>query len=393
MTTRRSACLPTAYSSLGPASCGGKAAWTSWLTVAALCLAPAVDAANVDSFGTTKEGQDVQVYTLENAHGVVAKLTTRGATLTEMHVPDKDGQLADVVLGFDDVSGYESENNDYFGCTAGRVANRIARGKFSLGGKEYSLAVNNGANHLHGGTTRSLDKVLFSAEPFAADGASGVHFRYTSPDGEEGYPGNLDITVTYTLSDNNELRIDYRATSDQPTPVNLTNHSYFNLAGEGTASVLDHELTIHAGHFTPVDDGLIPTGEIAPVAGTPLDFRQPHRIGARIAQLDDTPALGYDHNFVLDNQDGSMAVAAVLRDPHSGRVLTVSTTEPGIQFYSGNFLSGKKGKGGKPYPHRCAICLETQHYPDSVNQPQFPSVVLQPGKTYRHSTIFAVRAE
>ena len=360
---------------------------------AILSCAPTVFAVDADNFGTTREGKAVQVYTLKNANGVVAKVMTLGATLTEFHVPDRNGNSVDVVLGFDDASGYESTNNDYFGCTAGRVANRIALGKFSIGGKEYSVAVNNGANHLHGGTTRSLDKVVWNAESFTGDGESGVRFQYASPDGEEGYPGRLDVTVTYTLNDNNELRIDYRATTDQPTPVNLTNHSYFNLSGEGTASVLDHELTLHASSYTPVDDGLIPTGEIEPVAGTPLDFRTPHIIGERIAELDDTSALGYDHNFVLDNQDGSMAVAARLRDPKSGRALTVSTTEPGIQFYSGNFLKGNPGKGGRAYPYRCAICLETQHYPDSVNQPNFPSVVLQPGETYRHSTIFAVSAE
>ena len=339
-------------------------------------------------FGKTAEGTPVEVCTLKNAHGMTAKLITRGATLTELHVPDRDGKLADVVLGFDDVAGYEGDGNQYFGCTTGRVCNRIARGKFSLGGKEYTLAVNNDPNHLHGGVKRSLDKVVWKAEAVTGKAGSGVRFQYTSPDGEEGYPGKLQATVTYTLTDKNELRIDYEATSDQPTPVNLTNHSYFNLAGAGAETVLDHELTLAADRYTPTDDTLIPTGKIAPVKGLTIDFTKATAIGARIEPLTKTPTLGYDHNFVLNKPAGELGLAAQLRDPKSGRVLTVRTTEPGIQFYSGNFLKGQTGKGGKVYKHQSAVCLETQHYPDSINQPEFPSIVLKPGQKYAQTCIY-----
>jgi aldose 1-epimerase len=337
----------------------------------------------------------VELYTLTNANGMTAKIMTRGATLVELHVPDKDGNLADVVNGFDDVAGYESEGNQYFGCTTGRVANRIAKGKFTLDGKEYALAVNNGPNALHGGTERSLDKVVWKAEEVDGRNGKGVRFTYTSPDGEEGYPGTLQIAVTYSLNDNNALRIQYTATTDKPTPVNLTNHTYFNLSGHGSDTVLDHELTINADRYTPADDTLIPTGEIAPVAGTPLDFRTPHVIGARIGELVETQFLGYDHNFVLNREEGARGpqLCARLKDPGSGRVLTVRTTEPGVQFYSGNFLMGQKGKGGKEYKLRSALCLETQHYPDSVNHPEFPSTILRPGETYRHVCVYAFSAE
>jgi aldose 1-epimerase len=301
--------------------------------------------------------------------------------------------LADVVLGFDNLAGYESGANQHFGCTTGRVANRTAGGRFTLDGVEYSLVVNNGPNHLHGGTERDLSRVVWDAEPFADERGQGVVFHYTSPDGEEGFPGNLAIEVTYTLFADNALRIEYSATTDKPTPVNLTNHSYFNLAGAGEPSVADHEVQIFADHYTPTDDTLIPTGEIAPVAGTPLDFREPHTIGARIAELDNTPAGGYDHNFVLNCQDGSLAKAAVVREPKSGRVLTVSTTEPGIQLYSANGLSGQAGKGGKTYPRRSAFCLETQHYPNSANEPGFPPIILRPGEKYSHTCVYQIVTE
>jgi aldose 1-epimerase len=344
-------------------------------------------------FGKTADGVAVEEYTLKNSHGVTAKLITRGATLTQMHTPDRNGKLADVVLGFDDVAGYESDRNQYFGCTTGRVCNRIAKGKFSVDGKEYQVAVNNGPNHLHGGLKRSLDKVVWAATTKSTAEGQSVTFSYTSPDGEEGYPGELKMQVTYLLTEKNELRLSYSATTDRATPVNLTNHAYFNLAGAGSASVLDHELMINADKYTITDDTLIPTGEIPSLDGTPLDFRKATVIGARIAQVDKTAALGYDHNYVLKSQDGSLAVAAKLRDPKSGRVLTVLTTEPGIQFYSGNFLAGKEGKGGKSYAHRSAVCLETQHYPNSVNLPSFPSTILKPGQTYRHTCVFAFSAE
>ncbi|MCA9053136.1 MAG: galactose mutarotase [Planctomycetaceae bacterium] len=348
-----------------------------------------------ESFGKTADGTAVDLYTLTNSHGVTARIMTRGATLVSLTAPDREGKMADVLLGFDDVSGYEGEGNQYFGCTTGRVCNRIAKGKFTLGGKEYSLAINNEPNALHGGEKRSLDKVVWKAKPLDSkeDGTQAIRFRYTSPDGEEGFPGELKVSVTFSLNDKNELRIDYRATTDQTTPVNLTNHAYFNLGGEGSETVLNHELTLHADHYTPTDDTLIPTGEIAPVEGTPLDFRTAHVIGERIAKLDDTAAIGYDHNFVINGRAGELRSAAKLKDPASGRMLTVSTDQPGIQFYSGNFLKGQSGKGGNVYAHRSAVCLETQHYPDSVNHPDFPSILLDPDETYRHTCIYQVSAE
>lgn len=353
-----------------------------------------VDVTGPALFGKTADGTAVEVYTLKNSKGMVAKVMTLGATLTELHVPDKAGKTANVVLGFDDVAGYQSDKNQYFGCTTGRVANRIAKGKFTLDGKEYQLAVNNGPNHLHGGVKRSLDKVVWKAQPIQTVQGASVRFTYTSPDGEEGYPGNLNITVTYTLVEDNAVRINYTATTDKPTPVNLTNHSYFNLSGEGSDTVLDHVLEIAADEYTPADDTLIPTGKIESVEGTPLDFTKPTRIGERINQLVNTPFLGYDHNFVLRQRErGRPTLAARLTDPKSGRVLTVLTTEPGVQFYSGNFLTGQTGKGGKPYKQRSALCLETQHFPDSVNHPNFPSTILRPGQTYRQTCIYAFSAE
>jgi aldose 1-epimerase len=321
------------------------------------------------------------------------KLISRGATLQEWHVPDRNGNKADVVFGFDNIAGYESPANGYFGCTAGRVANRIAKGKFTIDGTTYTVAVNDAPNALHGGVKRSLDKVVWQGTPFENQSGRGVVFTYTSPDGEEGYPGNLAIKVTYTLTDKNEVRIDYEATTDKPTPVNLTNHSYFNLAGAGAATINDHELMLTADHYTPVDSTLIPTGEINPVAGTPFDFREFHAIGERVDQLGSGTGAGYDHNFVLNNQDGDLALAAKVREPKSGRVLNVFTTEPGVQFYAGNFLNGAAGKGGKKYNYRSGFCLETQHYPDSINQPKFPSVVLRPDYRYSHTCVYQITAE
>ncbi|MCA9080211.1 MAG: galactose mutarotase, partial [Planctomycetaceae bacterium] len=276
----------------------------------------------------------------------------------------------------------------------GRVANRIAKGMFSLDGKSYTLAINNEPNALHGGVERSLDQVVWTARPFEADGATGVEFRYVSPHGEEGYPGTLSMVVTYRLqNDANELSVSYSATTDQATPINLTNHSYFNLGGEGSATVLDHELHLFCDQYTPVDETLIPTGKIEPVAGTVLDFRKATRIGERIETLDEASTIGYDHNFVVNGTAGELRPVAKLKDPNSGRVLELLTTEPGVQFYSGNFLKGQTGKGGKEYPHRSALCLETQHYPDSVNQPQFPSTILHPGETYSHVCVWRFSAE
>jgi aldose 1-epimerase len=344
-----------------------------------------------EPFGKTAEGTPVELYTLKNAKGLVAKITNYGATLVELHVPDARGNVVDVVNGFDDVSGYQSDANQYFGCTTGRVCNRIGDAQFELGGKTYKLEANDGDNHLHGGGDRALSKVVWKARPAGSGMGEAIAFGYASPDGEEGYPGKLDVTVTYRLNDNNQLTIAYRAKTDQDTPVNLTNHAYFNLAGHGSETVLDHIVRLNAEKYTPTDDELIPTGKIDPVAGTPLDFQKPTRIGDRIEALTDTAALGYDHNFVLGEpaEGREMRVAAVLRDPQSGRTLRISTTEPGVQFYSGNFLKGQKGKGGKTYAHRSACCLETQHYPDSVHHENFPSIILKPGKTFESRTIYA----
>lgn len=349
--------------------------------------------AEVKPFGKTADGEAVDEYVLTNSHGLTVSIITRGATIRQIIAADRDGKMADIVNGFDDVAGYEGDGNQYFGCTTGRVCNRIAKGKFTLDGKEYTLAINNEPNHLHGGVKRSLDKVVWKGETLELKKGVGASFSYASPDGEEGYPGNLKVTVRYVVTDDNKLSIQYSAKTDAATPVNLTNHAYFNLAGAGSPTVLDHELQLEADSYTPTDDTLIPTGKIARVAGTVLDFRKSTRIGDRIEELTDTAALGYDHNYVLRNDTGKNALAATLKDPSSGRVLRIYTQEPGIQFYSGNFLKGQNGKGGKEYAHRAALCLEDQHYPDSVNQSAFPSTILKPGDTYRKTTVYAFSAE
>jgi len=332
------------------------------------------------SFGQLPDGTAVDLYTLTNAHGLVAKVATYGTIITELHVPDRKGELGDVVLGFDNLEQY-LKGHPYFGATVGRVANRIAKGRFTLDGKSYSLATHNGPNHLHGGL-KGFDKKVWKAEPQAG---AAVNFGYTSPDGEEGYPGTLAVTVAIALTDANELRLDYTATTDKATPVNLTNHSYFNLAGEGSA--LDHELMIAADYSTPRDAALIPIGEIAPVKGTPLDFTTARPIGSQFARLHNSP-IGYDDNFVLRGSGNGLALAARAFEPKSGRVMEVHTTQPGVQFYTANYLNGSlTGKRGIAYGQHSAFCLETQHFPDSVNQPKFPSVILRPGQTYRHTTI------
>ncbi len=349
-----------------------------------------------EPFGKTKSGEAVELFTIKNSTGLVAKVMTRGATLVQLHVPDKDGKSADVLLGFDDVAGYESDDNQYFGCTTGRVCNRIARGKFTLDGKEYTLAINNEPNHLHGGVTRSLDKLVWKANAYSSDKGQGVKFTTTSPDGDEGYPGTLNVTVSYFVpNEANSISISYTATTDKATPVNLTNHAYFNLAGEGSTTVLDHALRLNADRYTPVDDTMIPTGELAIVEGTDLDFRKRTPIGKRIESIGKTAAIGYDHSFVLNSpEEGkAMTLAAVLFDPSSARRMRVTTTEPAIQFYSGNFLKGQKGKGGKVYAHRSALCLETQHYPDSVNHENFPSTILKPGAKFESKTTYAFEIE
>ena len=336
-------------------------------------------------FGKTSTGEKVELYTLKNSKGVEAAITNFGGILVSLKVPDRNGKLGDVVLGFDSLDDY-LKGHPYFGAIIGRYGNRIGKAKFRLGGVEYPLARNNGENHLHGGL-RGFDKVVWKART----AGQRLELSYLSKDGEEGYPGNLAVTVSYTLTDNNELRMDYGATTDKDTVVNLTNHSYFNLAGQGEGNILGHNVTINADRFTPVDKGLIPTGELRNVEGTPFDFRKPHTIGERVDAQDEQLTLGngYDHNFVLNGPAGKIRLAARVTEPRSGRVMEVHTTEPGVQFYIGNFLDGTiKGKGGKMYQRRYGFCLETQHFPDSPNKPNFPSVVLKPGSRYSSTTIF-----
>jgi aldose 1-epimerase len=332
-------------------------------------------------FGQIAGGRSASLYTLSNSSGMTVKVTDYGTIITELWVPDRAGKPGDVVLGFDKLDGY-LVRHPYFGCTVGRFANRIAKGRFTLGGKEYKLAQNDGQNHLHGGLN-GFDKALWRAE--SESGAS-IKFTYISPDGEEGYPGALDVAVTMTITEANELIIAYSATTNQPTPVNLTNHSYFNLAGGGT--VLDHELELLADAYTVNDATSIPTGEIRPVAGTLLDFTRPTRIGAHLFELTNQP-VGYDNNFVIRNGGRSLTTAARVYEPTTGRVMEVQTTQPGVQLYTANYLDGSlTGKRGVVYNQHSAFCLETQHYPDSVNQPGFPSTILQPGQQYRQTALY-----
>ena len=353
---------------------------------------PAADGVRVarSAYGTLPDsGGAVEQFTLTNAHGVEVRAISYGAIITSIRTPDKAGVLGDIVYGYDSLSGYVKDPS-YFGAVVGRFANRLARARFTLDGKTYTLAANDGANALHGGR-RGFNKVLWQGEPFTRGDTAGVTFRYTSRDGEEGYPGTLQVAVSYGLTPNDELVIDYEATTDKATPVNISQHSYWNLHGGGHGTILDHLLTIDAAEYTPVDSTLIPTGAITPVAGTPFDFRTPTPIGARITQTDTQLRYGkgYDHNWVLDRKGATGLVHAVrVADPTTGRTLDITTTEPGLQFYSGNFLDGSiHGKGGEPYVHRGAIVLETQHYPDSPNQKAFPSTILKPGETMRSRTI------
>ncbi len=340
-----------------------------------------------EPFGTTKSDEKVDVYTLTNNKGCTIKITNYGGIVTSLTVPDRTGKLCDIVLGHDNLDGY-GNNSPYFGALIGRYGNRIAKGKFTLNGQTYTLATNNNLNHLHGGDV-GFDKVVWQAKEIKQSDAVGLELTYLSKDGEEGYPGNLSVTVKYLWTNKNELKINYEATTDKPTVVNLTNHAYFNLACTG--DILDHELMINADKFTPVDDGLIPTGELRSVKDTVFDFTKPTAIGARINKDDEQLKFGtgYDHNFVLNNYNGSLKLAATVYEPTTGRVIEVLTTEPGIQFYSGNFLDGTiTGKAGVVYKQRTGFCLETQHFPDSPNEPKFPSTVLKPGEKYKTTTVY-----
>jgi aldose 1-epimerase len=385
------------------------AAFVATLIVTLLAALPIVQATAQDATAMTGgeagiiseawgevEGEEVTLYTLTNANGMEVKVTNYGGIITSVVVPDRDGNMENVTLGFTNLDDYVA-GHPYFGNITGRYANRIARGTFDIEGEDFYLAVNNAPNTLHGGE-KGFDKVVWAAEEVSGEGEVGVKLSRVSPDMEEGYPGNLAVEVTYTLTDNDEIRIDYHATTDEPTHVNLTNHAYWNLAGDGSGTADNHVLTLMASNYTPVDASLIPTGEVAPVAGTPMDFTTPHPIGERIR--DDFEQLvigrGYDHNFVLDRpspEDDSLLVAAVVEEPESGRTLTISTTEPGIQFYSGNFLDATEiGAGGKMYRQGDAFALETQHFPDSPNQPEFPSTLLEPDEEFNSTTIYAFSA-
>ncbi len=348
-----------------------------------------------ESIGTMPDGSPVSLYTFEASGGIKVAITDFGGAICSLWAPDRKGKREDVVLGYDTLEAYRA-GSSFFGGIIGRFGNRIAKARFTLDGVEYTLPANNGENHLHGGPG-GFDRVIWRGEPINDTAAPGVKFSRVSPDGEEGYPGNLRVEVSYTLSAPDTLRIVYRAATDRPTVINLTNHAYFNLGGHASGSILDHELTIFAERFTPVNPVLIPTGEFAPVAGTPFDFREPRRVGERIEDADQQLKIagGYDHNFVLQtNGTAGVHRAARVREPHSGRFLEVQTTEPGIQFYSGNFLTGRDiGKGGAAYGYRTGFCLETQHFPDSPNQPNFPSTVLRPGEIYETTTTFRFGAE
>ncbi len=358
------------------------------VTLALIGAAVAMLPASADI--STEDFDRIMLYTLKNKNGVTVTVTNYGAIITSIVVPDRDGNMGDVALGYDTVEGYiNAVDKPYFGAVVGRYGNRIAAGKFTIDGEQYELAVNNGKNHLHGGVV-GFDKVVWDAKPIGEDV---IELSYTAKDMEEGYPGNVEVRVAYTLTDDDELRVDYHATTDRKTHLNVTQHTYFNLKGEGEGTILDHQLMINAEQFTPVDDGLIPTGELRDVTSTPFDFTSAKPIGRDIGAANQQLEFGggFDHNWVL-NKDGdkaAMTLAARLSEPTTGRVVEVHTTEPGVQFYSGNFLDGRlQGKSGKPYVHRGGLCLETQHYPDSPNQPNFPSTLLKPGKAYKSTTVF-----
>lgn len=335
----------------------------------------------IKEYGTMDDGSAVQLFTMKNENGMEVSITNYGGIVTSIKAPDSEGNVENVVLGFDDLEQYK-EGHPFFGAITGRYANRIAAGRFELDGEAYELATNDGENHLHGGT-EGFDKKLWDYE--VNEEENSVTLSYLSPDGEEGYPGNLNVEVIYTLTEENELQIDYRATTDKPTVVNLTNHSYFNLSGDPSRGILDHLLTIHADRYTPVDEGLIPTGELRPVEGTPFDFRTAEYVGARI----DSIPPGYDHNFVLNNPDEGIRKITTVKHEESGRIMEVYTDQPGVQLYTGNFLDGSlTDRKGRPIEQYAALCLETQHFPDSPNKPRFPSAVLNEDETYKTTTIY-----
>lgn len=343
-------------------------------------------------FGKTEKGEVVNLYTLRNRNGVEIAIINYGARVVTLKTPDARGRLADIALGFDSLKGYEGPN-PYFGAIVGRYGNRIAKGKFTLDGKEYTLAKNNGENSLHGGLV-GFDRVIWSRKTEESNGVQKAIFSYTSKDGEEGYPGTLNVTVTYSLGNNDDVQIDYHATTDKATVLNVTNHTYFNLAGQGNGDILNQVMQLNADRFTPVDAGLIPTGELKDVTGTPFDFRKPTVIGSRIGDKDEQLTLGkgYDHNYVLNRSGSGLVMAAKAVDPPSGRALEVWTTEPAVQFYTGNFLDGTVvGKNANNYAQRTGFCLETQHYPDSPNHPDFPTTVLKPGEEYKTTTVWKLR--
>jgi aldose 1-epimerase len=359
------------------------------LLISCAALAPA-QTVTKESFGKTSDGQNIDLYTLRNAHGVEAKITNYGGIVVSLKVPDRNGKFDDVVLGFNDLEAYETKNGPYLGALIGRYGNRIAKGRFKLNGAEYKLATNNGENHLHGGI-KGFDKVVWTGREMRTNAGPAVVLTYLSKDGEEGYPGNLNVRVVYTLTNNNELKIDYTATTDKDTVTNLTHHSYFNLAGEGNGDILNHLVTINASRFVPTDAESIPTGKLKSVAGTPFDFLKATAIGARIDQDDEQIKFGrgYDHTWVINGRAGMMRLAATAYESTSGRVMQVWTTEPGMQFYTGNFLDGTlTGKSGKIYQRRYGFCFETQHYPDAPNQPSFPTTTLRKGQTLKSTTIY-----
>jgi aldose 1-epimerase len=369
--------------------------WTlAWLAVGAVPAIAATGSTHspfASPWGKTSDGT-VDIYTLTNVHGVEARIATYGATLVSLKAPDRAGQLKSIVLGFDSLEPY-LKGVPYYGATVGRYANRIAKARFTLDGKTYQLAANDGPNSLHGGK-RGFDKRIWTAEILRPGQGNGVRFTYISAAGEEGYPGELTVHAVYRLDDRDNLEIEYTATTTAATPVNLANHAYFNLTGDPGNPVLDHVLTLNADRFTPVDATLIPTGELRSVEGTPFDFRTPHKVGERIEAHDEQLLLGhgYDHNWVLNKPAPGMSLAAVVTDPGTGRSLEVRTTQPGVQFYTGNFMNGKPVEaGGSVFAHRTGLCLETQHFPDSPNQPSFPSTVLRPGQTYSEKTVFSLR--